>query len=100
MYTIPCEAVFNQHPDVFRTALVGIGAVPEQKPAICVELNEGVDSGTTETITADLLQLAKANPHTKDIDTIFFHSGFPVDIRHNAKIFREELAEWAADQMA
>ena len=25
MYPICCEAVFNQHPDVFRSALVGVG---------------------------------------------------------------------------
>ncbi|GIT64721.1 MAG: hypothetical protein Ct9H300mP23_03480 [Nitrospinota bacterium] len=25
LFTIPCEAIFNQHPDVKRSALVGIG---------------------------------------------------------------------------
>jgi hypothetical protein len=25
-----------------------------------------------------------------------FHHSFPVDIRHNSKIFREKLARWAA----
>jgi hypothetical protein len=30
---------------------------------------------------------------------VLFHPGFPVDIRHNSKIGREELAEWAAKQM-
>ncbi len=25
LFTIPCEAVFNTHPDVFRSALVGVG---------------------------------------------------------------------------
>jgi hypothetical protein len=28
--------------------------------------------------------------------TVLFHPSFPVDIRHNAKIFREKLAVWAA----
>jgi WD40 repeat protein len=27
------------------------------------------------------------------------HAGFPVDIRHNAKIFREKLAVWAAERL-
>ena len=31
MYTIPCEAIFNRHPDVFRSALVGLG--PRRKSA-------------------------------------------------------------------
>ncbi len=40
MYTIPCEAIFNQHPRVFRSALVGVGARGEQTPVIVVEPNE------------------------------------------------------------
>ena len=38
--------------------------------------------------------------HTRVIQTILFHPGFPVDIRHNAKIFREKLAAWAARRLA
>jgi len=33
------------------------------------------------------------------INTILYHPGFPVDIRHNAKIFREKLAVWATAQV-
>ena len=34
------------------------------------------------------------------IKTFLFHPAFPVDIRHNAKIFREKLAVWAARELA
>ena len=34
------------------------------------------------------------------ITTFLFHPAFPVDIRHNAKIFREKLAVWAAKELA
>ena len=37
---------------------------------------------------------------TAGIGTFLFHDDFPVDIRHNAKIFREKLAVWAAEQLA
>ncbi len=38
MYTVPCEAIFNQHPDVYRSALVGNGPAGGQKrPVIIVE---------------------------------------------------------------
>ena len=30
---------------------------------------------------------------------VLFHPGFPVDIRHNAKIGRETLAVWAATRV-
>ncbi|HTK76099.1 MAG TPA: fatty acid CoA ligase family protein [Gemmataceae bacterium] len=34
LYTIPVEAVFNTHPAVFRTALVGVGAPDRQTPVL------------------------------------------------------------------
>jgi olefin beta-lactone synthetase len=37
--------------------------------------------------------------HTAKVETFLFHPGFPVDIRHNAKIGREQLALWAARQL-
>ena len=37
--------------------------------------------------------------HTRRIETILFHPSFPVDIRHNSKIFREKLAVWAARKL-
>jgi hypothetical protein len=39
------------------------------------------------------MTLAKANPRTRDIKHFFKHTGFPVDIRHNAKITREKQSK-------
>jgi olefin beta-lactone synthetase len=99
LFTIPCEAVFNTHPLVFRTALVGVGAPGDQKPVLCVELEKGVKVDR-EAVRAELLVIARDHIHTHAIETILFHPGFPVDIRHNAKIFREKLALWAARRLA
>jgi acyl-coenzyme A synthetase/AMP-(fatty) acid ligase len=98
MYTIPCEAIFNEHPDVFRSALVGVGKPGAQIPVLVVELVSG--AVPSEKLMDELGRLAGKNPLTKKIKTFFVHPAFPVDIRHNAKIFREKLAAWAADQMA
>ena len=49
---------------------------------------------------AELLALGAARPHTRAIRHILFHPAFPVDIRHNAKIFREKLAKWAEGQLS
>ena len=95
MFTIPCEAVFNNHPMVFRSALVGTGSPPNQKPVICIELEPNAKLKGKKLIKKELLELAKSNVLTKDIETILFHKAFPVDIRHNSKIFREKLAIWA-----
>lgn len=99
LFTIPVEAVFNTHPAVFRSALVGIGPQGQQQPVICIEREKGVTT-SQEQLRSELLALAAANPHTNSINTILFHPAFPVDIRHNAKIFREKLAVWAAEQLA
>jgi olefin beta-lactone synthetase len=98
LFTIPCEAVFNTHPQVFRTALVGVGTPGEMKPVICVELEKGakVDQNV---LRQELVAIARDHIHTHTIETILFHPAFPVDIRHNAKIFREKLALWAAEQL-
>jgi acyl-CoA synthetase (AMP-forming)/AMP-acid ligase II len=97
LFTIPVEAVFNTHQAVFRSALVGIGSKGSQHPVICIELEKGVTS-SHELLRTELLALAEAHPHTREISTILFHPAFPVDIRHNAKIFREKLAVWAEQQ--
>ena len=98
LFTIPCEAIFNNHPRVYRSALVGIGPQGRQRPVICIERVPGDRSADKTALTDELLELARANPITEAIDTILYHRAFPVDIRHNSKIFREKLAVWAAKQ--
>ncbi len=92
LFTIPCEAVFNVHPRIYRTALVGVAG----RPVLCVELEK--DAGHVD--PKELRALAASQPHTRNIDTFLIHPAFPVDIRHNAKIFREQLAVWAARKLA
>jgi acyl-coenzyme A synthetase/AMP-(fatty) acid ligase len=95
LYTIPSESVFNNHPMVFRSALVGIGPPGAQTPIICIELKKDRSSVHKAELKTELLDLARSNPQTRFIQTILFHPSFPVDIRHNSKIFREQLAVWA-----
>lgn len=98
MYTICCEAVFNEHPEVFRSALVGLGEAGKQQPVLTVELYAKKPK-SAERLCAELRELARANPLTNTIETFMIFSVFPVDIRHNAKIFREKLAVWAQQRM-
>ena len=98
LFTIPVEGVFNTHPAVFRTALVGVGTPGRQQPVLCVEREKDATMGAEE-LRQELLNIAHAHIHTIEIATILFHPAFPVDIRHNAKIFREKLAVWAAGRI-
>ncbi len=99
LFTIPCEAIFNTHPAVFRSALVGVSRAGEVAPELCVELEqEAANRLTPRQLREELLALGAGNELTRNIKTIHFHPAFPVDIRHNAKIFREQLSVWAAQQ--
>jgi acyl-CoA synthetase (AMP-forming)/AMP-acid ligase II len=98
MFTDPCEKIFDTHADVRRSALVGPPLGPTH-PTLCVELERGC-TRPWPTIEAELRELAN-HPGELGLERIahFLHyderGGFPVDIRHNAKIGREKLREWA-----
>ncbi|HVR82561.1 MAG TPA: fatty acid CoA ligase family protein [Luteimonas sp.] len=94
------EPIFNTHPDVRRTALVGIGARGAQRPVLCVELRDGVKRDAHARIAGELRHIANGFVHTAQVGRFLFHPKFPVDIRHNAKIGREKLALWAARRLA
>jgi acyl-CoA synthetase (AMP-forming)/AMP-acid ligase II len=101
LYTIPCEAVFNAHPRIARTALVGVGPRGAARPVLCVELKDGGRPRDGDTLIKELLALGAAQPHTRDIQSVLFYPGpFPVDVRHNAKIVREKLAAWAIKELS
>lgn len=99
LYTEQVEPVFNTHPDVRRTALVGVGPPGAQRPVLCVELMSGVAAGQWSRIEAELRTLGATGTHTAAIAGFALHPKFPVDIRHNAKIGREKLALWAASRV-
>lgn len=102
LYTLPCEAIFNIHPKVKRSALVGVGEKGDQEAVIVVEPEDPDlinDSNDREVFIQELLELGKRFPHTDKIKFFLLHPKFPVDIRHNAKIFREQLASWAEEKV-
>ena len=99
-FTIPCEAIFNVHPAVFRSALVGVGQPHCRKPVICIELKPDHQKDNKDQLRRELLELGRKNMLTEEIDILLFHPGFPVDIRHNSKIFREKLSVWAEKKVA
>jgi acyl-CoA synthetase (AMP-forming)/AMP-acid ligase II len=97
---VPVEAIFDAHPEVARTALVGVGSGKQRQPVLVVELNSGQQPGGAkkEQLVSELLELGKSHEHTRAIKIILFHPSFPVDVRHNVKIQREKLADWASKQ--
>jgi olefin beta-lactone synthetase len=90
MFTEQIENMFNAHPLVFRTALVGV----DSKPILWVELERGAKV-SKEKIIAELKTLAASHPQAARIQTFLFLKKFPTDVRHNSKIIREKLTELA-----
>jgi acyl-CoA synthetase (AMP-forming)/AMP-acid ligase II/pimeloyl-ACP methyl ester carboxylesterase len=100
LFTIPCEGVFNAHPAVYRTALVGVTRNGTTESVLCVERDKEIASPSDEELRRELLALGARHSHTQSIRIVLFHPSFPVDTRHNAKIFREKLAVWAAERLS
>jgi olefin beta-lactone synthetase len=100
LYPVPCETIYNRHPDVVRTALVGLGPRGTQQPVLVVEPKPGAfpsDPLARQRFTLELLALGAEHEHTRGItDVLFYPDIFPTDVRHNVKIQSEKLAEWAA----
>jgi acyl-CoA synthetase (AMP-forming)/AMP-acid ligase II len=100
LFTEMCEAVFNNHPKVYRSALVGVRLTGEQfRPVVCVETYKKDGQLRRDgwaQLKDELQRMAHQYNHTRGINTFLYHSGFPVDARHNAKIRREEIAAWAS----
>ncbi|MBF6209821.1 AMP-binding protein [Nocardia puris] len=97
LFTVQIEQIFNTVPGVARTALVGVGARGAQRPVLCVELKPGADATAVELqVRTKGVEFALTKPIQ---DFLIYPKTFPVDIRHNAKIGREQLAVWAGKRL-
>lgn len=94
--SVMCEAIFNAHPDVRRSALVALGEKGKQSVAIVIERNAAGKKFNKKILEQELLRLAGNNALTARIKSIHFCDHFPVDVRHNIKIDRLKLADEVA----
>ncbi|MCL1846675.1 MAG: AMP-binding protein [Coriobacteriia bacterium] len=97
MYPVPCETVFNRHPEVRRSALVGPRINGRIVPALVVELRNG-STKMTETLLKELHEIRDRYEHTRLIERFYLKRSFPVDVRHNIKIDSLLLCKWAEEQ--
>jgi acyl-CoA synthetase (AMP-forming)/AMP-acid ligase II len=95
LYPDMVEGVFNAHANSDRSALIGypVGSA-EQHAAVVVEPFKGLTDPAMEDEdwAIELLELASKHAATRHIRRIVFDANFPLDVRHNAKIDRIELA--------
>ena len=100
--TVPVENVYNTHPRVVRTALVGVGPEGEQLSVLCVQPTAGSmpkGKAMRRGFQEQLKEIGRKRCDTATVEGFLFHPDFPVDPRHNAKIERERLQAWASEQL-
>ncbi len=100
LFTVPAETIINTHPCVYRSALVGVTRENQPAAVICIEIDAEAPYSDQSQIRKEIEILATQYAVTEDISAVLFHKSFPVDIRHNTKIFREKLTVWAQEQLA
>jgi acyl-CoA synthetase (AMP-forming)/AMP-acid ligase II len=95
-YPIAVERAFDRDPRVRRSALVQLRE--PDRPAVVVEPHpEHWPRSRRERarFAGELRALVAEDPSAAAIREVFFHRSLPVDPRHNAKIQRTQLSEWA-----
>jgi acyl-CoA synthetase (AMP-forming)/AMP-acid ligase II len=99
LHTETIEAIVNTHPAVYRSALVGTGDRHSQKPAVIVEPWPASSNGSrlsNEQLENQVVELLSTNPRSRMVQrAIVYPKKLPTDIRHNSKIYREKLTDWA-----
>jgi acyl-coenzyme A synthetase/AMP-(fatty) acid ligase len=96
LFTECIEAVVNTHFDILRSALVGVIENGRMWPIVVVEPKA---HRTSENLEREILRMKSTHSDMGKVRLILTHPRLPVDIRHNAKIRREELAQWATRQL-
>jgi acyl-CoA synthetase (AMP-forming)/AMP-acid ligase II len=105
LHSVCCEAVYERSfekilgPLAPRAALVGIGEANHQTAAIVFE-SKGLSRERLQALSKVREHLADQPAAIRGIRYLLgYPGGFPVDVRHNAKIDREKLGQWAAARL-
>jgi len=99
IYPLQVEPLFDAHPKVRRSGLVGVPAPGGELPVLCVEVEPDVGKDELAGLHQELLARAADSEMANQIHAILFADTLPVDPRHNSKIERGHLAKWAARQL-
>lgn len=94
---VPVEARIEQLDGIEQAACVGVGPVGRQVVVVVVVLAGTSDNpkDSKELEIADAVRAAVGVP----VSAVLISRKLPTDIRHNAKINREQIARWAAKKL-
>jgi len=89
---VPIEQAVSELPVIDNAACVGVGPQGAQVVVVVVVLH----SGSLDTALIDSVRQVAGVP----VAAVLSRDELPTDIRHNAKINREQVAHWAAQVLA
>lgn len=101
LFSEPVELIFLKHAKVKRAALIKFES--DVGAAIAIEPHPQYfprSQAEKSQFEAELRILARQTSFTAALDRFFFFHSFPVDARHNAKVFRDELGRRVSQQQA
>ena len=99
LFTEVVEAQFNKHPAVYRSALIGIGERGDEIPLICLQMSRRSGNDWNRDPVSDVTRLVDGATLAIMPSAAVFFPEFPMDVRHNAKIVRELLRDWACEMI-
>ncbi|MCR9206185.1 MAG: AMP-binding protein, partial [Halobacteriovoraceae bacterium] len=86
--SVPQETLFLSHPLIKSCAFVGPLLEEKTSPSLVIEPNKKLTSLEKEQLRSEIRDLARRVIPDTPLQKIYFHSPFPVDVRHNIKIDR------------
>jgi len=101
LYPVAVENIFDLHPAIQKSALVGLGARGAERPCliVCPKPDIWLKSAHSRgDLIQNILRLGQANPISARVEVVLLRKSLPVDVRHNAKIDRGALKLWAQER--
>lgn len=92
VYPVALEGVMNVHPEVARSAVIGIEADGRTAPIAVLQTARRTWPWRRRKVAAEVLRLLAQHGFSQTVAGVLFVRKLPVDPRHNAKIRRDVLA--------
>ncbi len=96
-FSVPLESFYLNHKMVSKASLTKVNTNGAEKLAMVIERKDHKVNIKDQNFFNELKLLASQNEDAAQIETFILHKKFPVDVRHNIKIDRVKLAQYAQE---
>ncbi len=97
---VPFEHAAESIPSIVRAAAVGVGPVGVQVPVVVVQTAGADRKAMASASLRDAVRAACSEANLPEPAAVLWTGSIPVDKRHNSKVDRTRIAEWASKVLA